>query len=108
MRDIEDIRGLVERVKRGLVDLHGDAIKMVMVYGSFARKNATDDSDVDMAVVIDADLNPAEVESSVSDLLFDILIEEGELVSLIAIPEDIYRDYDSPFLRNTRAEGVTV
>ncbi|MFH1150372.1 MAG: nucleotidyltransferase domain-containing protein [Actinomycetota bacterium] len=108
MRDIEDIRGLVERVKKGLVDLHGDVIKGVLVYGSFARGNATDDSDIDMAVIIDANSNPSEVETSIGDLLFEILLEHGELISLIAVPEDMYRDYDSPFLINARIEGVAV
>ena len=70
--------------------------------------NATDDSDIDMAVVVDASLNPSEVETSVGDLLFEVLIEDGELVSLVAIPEDMYRDYDSPFLMNARTEGVAV
>jgi len=108
MRDIRNIRSLVELVKRGLVDLYGDGIKKVLVYGSFARGNATDDSDIDMAVIVDASMSPSEVESSISDLLFEILIEDGELVSLIAIPEEMYRDYDSPFLMNARVEAVTV
>jgi len=76
------------------------------LYGSYVRGEATKDSDIDILVLVDDSLNPFEVRESLSDLLFDILLEEGELVSVIAIPEHLFESYNSPFMLNVRKEGV--
>ena len=43
-----------------------------------------------------------------SDLLYDMLLEEGELVSVIVIPEDFFENHNLPFMLNVRKEGVTI
>jgi predicted nucleotidyltransferase len=86
--------------------MYGGKIKKVILYGSYVRGEATKDSDIDILVLVDDSLNPFEVRESLSDLLFDILLEEGELVSVIAIPEHLFESYNSPFMLNVRKEGV--
>lgn len=108
MRTLEDIKDLANGIKRFLIDKYGDDIKQVIVYGSFARGEATEDSDIDMAIIIDDSLNTENVEKELSDLLFDILLERKELISIFAIPESIYENYNSPFILNTKAEGVAI
>lgn len=108
MRTITDISDIVLEIKKHLVDLYGAGIKKVIVYGSFAREEATEESDVDLLVVIDDVLNPLEVEESVSDLLFEILIGKGELVSVMAISESTFKSYNSPLFLNVKEEGVIV
>ena len=108
MRTLEDIKDLVNGIKRFLIDTYGDNIKQVVVYGSFARGEATEASDIDMAVIIDDSINAENVEKELSDFLFDILLDRKELISVFAIPESIYENYNSPFILNTKAEGVAI
>ncbi len=103
----ERIRAIARRVKEFLEKKYGSRLKAVILYGSHARGTATEDSDVDLLVVDDA-LRPDEVCRSLSDLLLDILLEEGELVSVVVLPESFYKSYNSPFLLNVRGEGVPV
>jgi predicted nucleotidyltransferase len=86
--------------------MYGGKIKRIILYGSYVRGKATKDSDIDILVLVDRSLNPFEVRESLSDLLFDILLEEGELISVIAVPEDFFESYNSPFLLNVKKEGV--
>jgi len=86
--------------------MYGERIKKVILYGSYVRGEATRDSDVDILVLVDQSLNPFEVRESISDLLFDILLEEGELISVIAVPEDLFENYNSPFMLNVKKEGL--
>ncbi|MCP4994595.1 MAG: nucleotidyltransferase domain-containing protein, partial [Gammaproteobacteria bacterium] len=95
MRNLDEIRELVKEIKESLVALHGDAIKKTIVYGSFARGDATEDSDIDMAIVVADRLDPRQVEEELDDLLFSILLERKELVSVLAIPESIFENYRS-------------
>lgn len=97
---------MINQIKAHLIKMYGERIKKVILYGSYVRGEATGDSDIDLLVLIDQSLNPFEVRKSISDLLFDILLEEGELVSVIAVPERLFENYNSPFILNVRKEGL--
>lgn len=102
----ERIKYLIDKIKAHLIKIYGGKIKKVILYGSYVRGEATRDSDIDILVLVDQSLNPFEVRESLSDLLFDILLEEGELVSVIAVPEHLFENYNSPFMLNVKKEGV--
>jgi len=104
----EGINHIVSQVKQYLMNLYGEQIKRVIVYGSQTRKEATRESDIDILVVVDESINPYEVRRSLSDFLYDILLEKGELVSVIVVPEDFFESYNSPFILNVKSEGVAV
>jgi predicted nucleotidyltransferase len=102
------VKRLVDRVKAHLNESYGEGIKRVILYGSHARGEATKDSDVDVLVLTDSSLNPSDVRESLSDLLYDIILEEGELISVAAVPEERYENYNSPFMLNVKKEGMVV
>jgi predicted nucleotidyltransferase len=102
------VKRLVDQVKAHLHERYGEGIKRVILYGSHARGEATKDSDVDVLVLVDPSLNPSDVRENLSDLLFDMLMEEGELVSVLVIPEDFFESHNLPFMLNVRKEGVAL
>jgi len=104
----QKIRRLVDQVKAHLNEVYGEGIKKVILYGSHARGEATEDSDVDVLVLIDPSLNRREVDDSLSDLLYDMLLDEGELVSVIVLSEDHFENHNLPFMLNVRKEGVPI
>lgn len=104
----ERILAIARCVRAFLERTYGSGVKSVILYGSQVRGMATEDSDVDLLVIVDDSLKPDEVRHSLSDLLLDILLEEGELVSVIVLPESFYKSHSSPFLLNVREEGVPV
>jgi predicted nucleotidyltransferase len=102
----ERIEQLVSQIKEPLLKIYGEKIKQVILYGSCVRGQATKDSDIDVLVVVDDTLNPFEVRKGLSDTIFDILLEEGELISVIVVPEHFFKNYNSPFLLNVKEEGI--
>jgi predicted nucleotidyltransferase len=102
----QKIKSLINQIKAHLIKTYGENIKKVILYGSYVRGEATSDSDVDILVLVDQSLNPFEVRESLSDLLFDILLEEGELISVIAVSEHLFESYNSPFMLNVKKEGL--
>lgn len=100
------VKQLADQIKKYLIKEYGEKIKQVIIYGSYVRSEATKDSDIDILVVIDDSLNPFDVRKNLSDIIFDILLEKKELISVIAIPETIFKNYKSPFILNVKAEGV--
>jgi predicted nucleotidyltransferase len=104
----ERIKSLVKRVKDFLTSKYGKKIRRVILYGSHARGEATEDSDIDLLVLVDSSLDPFEVRSSLSDLLLDIVIEHGELISVIVLHEDFFEKYNYPFMLNVKKESIRV
>lgn len=51
--------------------------------GTFAKGEADEKSDVDIAVVVADKLSPNKVENSLDELLFQILMEKGELITVL-------------------------
>ena len=102
------IKRLVDQVKAHLSERYGEGIKRVILYGSHARGEATKDSDVDVLVLVDPSLKPSAVEERLSELLFDMLMEEGELISAIVISEEFFENHNFPFMLNVRKEGVLI
>jgi predicted nucleotidyltransferase len=102
------VKQLVNQIKKYLIKEYGEKIKQIIIYGSYVRGEATKDSDIDILVVIDDSLNPFEVRKNLSDIIFDILLEKKELISVIPVPETIFKDYKSPFILNVKEEGMVI
>ncbi|MFZ2070949.1 MAG: nucleotidyltransferase domain-containing protein [Halobacteriota archaeon] len=102
------VKQLVNQIKKHLVKEYGGKIKRIIIYGSYVRDEATKDSDIDVLVVIDDSLDPFEVRKNLSDIIFDILLEKKELISVIPVPETIFKDYKSPFILNVKEEGMVI
>jgi predicted nucleotidyltransferase len=107
-RSIDEVREVLEEIKKHLKELYGDKIKRIIVYGSFARGEAGKESDIDVLVVTSDDLDPYTVRKSISDTLFKILLRDGELISLISVPESVLKSKNTPFIQNVKEEGVSV
>lgn len=91
-----------------LEKLYGRRLKDVILYGSWARGEATEDSDIDMAVVLDGDIKPGKEIDRMIDIITDINLKYGVLLSIYPVAEIDYLNLKSPLLMNVRREGVPV
>jgi len=108
MRKLDEITGLLAETRDRLVARYGDAIRKVIVYGSFARGTATEDSDIDLAVTVADSLDPRKVRKALDDFLFDVLLERKELVAVLPIRESDFNAYNYPVFLSIKAEGIPV
>jgi predicted nucleotidyltransferase len=86
--------------------LYGDRLKRILVYGSYARNEATAESDIDLAVVLAGDVVPGKEIDRMIDVITDINLEYGVLLSVYPVSEENYRNVNSPLLINIRREGI--
>ena len=79
---IEMLKNLPEELKI----IYGEKLKKVVLYGSVAREMATDDSDVDIMVLIDMSQNELiEYEDALSDVSTNLALEYFKVFSLIDV-----------------------
>jgi len=85
----------------------GDTLRQVWLFGSYARGEATEDSDIDFMVVLS---NPVEtwshVDTAYSDFTMDILNRYGELPTVFITNEATFIEEPTQLYRNVKKEGV--
>ena len=105
------VRGVVYQFAQNLREILGANLSKVIVYGSYARGDYRDNSDVD--VMIQVKLQEEEIkriENAVYDLAFDLEMSTGIDISPIIKNEAQYEYWVDtlPFYRNVKDEGVIV
>ena len=113
MEQIQD-----ERLKKILMELaemlhevYRDKLKLVILYGSTARGTATEDSDVDIMVLVDGTEQELRTfEDKLGDVSTDISIKYFKVFSIIDVSYQEYITWMkiSPFYRNISEEGVVL
>ncbi len=97
---------------RSVRGAYGQRLKRVMLFGSRARGEAREDSDFDVAVVLDTITSRSAERNILSDLAYDIMIETSLEIQPWPISEDEWSDPDrhaNPFLvRSMRRDGVAL
>lgn len=105
---IMGIRDILGEFRQELEKLYGDRLKDIVLYGSWARGDATEDSDIDVLVLLRGKVIPGEEIDRMIDIITDINLKHGALLSVYPVSEDDYSTVNSPLLMNVRREGVPV
>ncbi len=91
--------------------IFGVYLSKIIVYGSYARGNYQDNSDVDVMVLVKLpEIEIKKLENDVYDIAFEIEMDTGIDISPIIKNEAQYEYWVDvlPFYRNIREEGVVV
>lgn len=91
--------------------VYGDNLVKVMMYGSYARGDYDDYSDVDIAAIVKGERQELQTAlKEVWDISADLELEYETIVSPTVIPFDEYEEYrnDIPYYMNIDKEGVVV
>jgi predicted nucleotidyltransferase len=101
-----EIKNLLTELKKGLAKIYDERLKAVYLFGSYARGDYSDDSDVDVMIVLSDYQNyGAEIDRS-GELISQLALDYGISISRVIMKEIQWQESDTPLLRNIRAEGV--
>jgi len=103
---IKSEKSVNEFVRRAL-EKYGDKIDSIILFGSVARGEAREESDIDVLIVTKKE--DFRVRRALVGLAFDVLLETRENISVKALSkEEFERHKKFSFLRNVISEGVKV
>ena len=100
------IKNILQELREALEALYGPRLKRLVLYGSYARGEATDDSDIDVMVVLDGKVSIWEEITRMNDVVTELCLKHAALISLYPIAESDYLTKQSLVLRNVHREGV--
>jgi predicted nucleotidyltransferase len=83
------------------------SIKTIMLYGSKARGDFLEESDIDLLFIADANI-PWSMKGEMSDIIYNHELANDIVVSAIFISESEFKNKVSLFLMKVRKEGVAL
>ena len=101
-----EIEPILRQFRAKAERIYGERLKGIVLYGSFARGQATQDSDIDLAVVLEGEVATSKEIDRLIDVITDINFDHGVLLSVYPVSEKDYHSVNSPLLLNIRKEGV--
>ncbi|MEA3431195.1 MAG: nucleotidyltransferase domain-containing protein [candidate division WOR-3 bacterium] len=100
------IKEILKEFRKQIKDLYGKRLKDVILYGSWARGEATEESDIDMVIILEGKVVPGKEIDRMIDIITEINLKYGVLISVYPVSEEDYSATNSPLLINIRREGV--
>ena len=85
----------------------GDILRQVWLFGSYARNEATEDSDIDFCVVVSEPVETWKyIHTVYSDFTMDILNRYNELPSVFITDEAKFTESKIPVYETIKSEGI--
>jgi predicted nucleotidyltransferase len=102
----DEVLHIVREFHDGLAALYGDRLKGVYLYGSYARGEAEEGSDIDVAVVLAGPINRRQESRRTSRLIADLSLRENCEIMPFFLSEQEYRTTPYAIFRSIVREGV--
>ena len=107
-RTRQQIEDLLPRIRKIIERIYGDRLVDVILYGSFARDTPTEDSDIDIAVLLKGRVDKTKEIDKICDALYDLELESGELISVNPLSEEEVEDLEWPLHYLIKTEGIRI
>lgn len=101
-----ELRAILREFRKELEELYGTRLKKIILYGSWARGEATEDSDIDLLIILEGKVTPGAEIDRMIDIITALNLKHGVLISVFPVSEEDYYTINSPLLINVRREGV--
>jgi len=102
----EPVNRVLTDLRDGLRHIYAAKLKGVFLIGSYARGEQTDESDLDVLIVLDAISRYGEELERTGELASDLSLRAGVSISRVLVSERDWTGGDTPFLHHARAEAV--
>ncbi len=102
------IRNVVSDLEKGLKALYGDRFRGLLLYGSYARGDEREGSDVDLLLLLEGPVNPAREIMHLQTVKWPLALEANLTLSVMPFSVEEFERAGSIFLRTVRREAIPV
>lgn len=103
-----EIQPILQELRTALEALYGARLRRLVLYGSHARGEATEESDIDVMVVLGGTVHPGEEIRRMGWLRTRLNLEYDQMLSLLPVSEGDYLQKEVPLLIDVRDEISTL
>ena len=105
----QNINTLLEQYVKEVKKIYGSHISRIILYGSYARGDFREDSDIDIMILLDiSDIDIKKYSQNLSYMTYDFNLDNDLDIKPIAKNEQHFKKWSSsyPFYENVNKEGV--
>ena len=109
MCSVDHLNIITKRMVQEYREIFGDKLKKVYLYGSYARGDYDDESDIDIVGIVDHDENDlSKADWRLTDIASELGLEYDIIVSPATIPIKRFNRFQNalPYYRNILKDGV--
>ena len=99
---------LLSQIKDRLQQAHGDRLTGVVLFGSAARGDLSDDSDVDLLVLLQGPVHFGQDLQTNINALYPLTLQTGHPISAKPVDAKLYDEFECPLFRNAKTEGIRI
>lgn len=99
---------LLNDIKARLQRAHGERLQGVILYGSEARGEATEDSDIDLMVLLKGPIKLWRDIGATVDALYDLELEVPRPIHAMPVDAEAFQAGEYALYRNVKKEGIRV
>lgn len=104
----EDLAPALQLLKQYLYEQYQERLSNVILFGSYARQEASADSDVDVLIVLRDPVDVSVEINKTGQFVSQLCLDYNLLISRFFLSKSRYETKNSPLLRNVRKEGIVV
>ena len=103
---MENLQEVFEKMIPGFQTIFGNVLERIILYGSVARGTQTEESDVDIAVIVKRYMK--DMHDKMIDLTVELELEYNKVLSVLIIDYDNFREWEDvlPFYKNMKKDGT--
>ena len=107
MKPLDDMaQAILNDLRQRLTEMYGQRFDRLILFGSQARGDADEGSDVDVLVVLHGSVRPEEEIRRTGHLVAELSLANDLVISCSFISSQRFMTEKSPFLLNVRREGI--
>jgi predicted nucleotidyltransferase len=100
------IEDMLRRLRSELTKIYGERLKGVYLFGSHARREAGEESDVDVLIVLDRVENYSAEIDRTGEVISELSLRLGVTISRVFASEERWLKDQTNFFLNVREEAV--
>ena len=104
----KQLRRILRALRKELDTVLGERVEKVILYGSQARGDARDDSDIDVLIVLKDDFKYRTMLKKTSKIVAKLSLDNDVVISRAFASRQQYEQSKMPFLMNVRRDGIAI
>jgi predicted nucleotidyltransferase len=104
----DHVREVILKLESGLKEFYGDRFRGLLLYGSYARGDAREGSDVDLLLLLKGPVDPVREIIESEPVTWPLSLDSGLVLSVMPADDEAYRRGEGLFLSAVRNDAVPV
>jgi len=102
------IQNIINKFKNKIMPIYENQLSCMILFGSQARGDFEEGSDIDIMVVLKGEISPAAEINKCSDIISELSLEFDTVISCVFAQEDKFNNKKTPLYLNIKKEGIVL